>query len=390
MNINDFLVVLGYSNFCDKSVSDNETRLVLIGKTGSGKSATANSILGKPSFISSTSGTSITRHCSMETAFRFNRKLVIVDTPGLFDTVQSNENIQEEIRQCITLTSPGPHAFILVISVAARYTEEEQRSVDHFLKYFGENTYKYFTVLFTRKDELDINDLTIMKHIERYPANLKSFIKKCGNRIIAFNNKLTGTAQDKQVHELLQQIWTNVKNNEGKCFSNEMYIEAEKQIKEKEEQLLRKLKEKEERERQYLKEKLANKYDKLFAQEMKSLSQSELDEIFSIDETDGDDQAKKKTETEDSEKQHQASKDVAKSGFFSKYKNVCIKKILEIGDGLSKKTIAFFQTNEKSKKDYEKEEKEIDKMYRQRMEEGKRTVRDKVRRENEFFFPIWN
>lgn len=319
----------------------------------------------------------------MDTAFRFNGKLVIVDTPGLFDTVQSNENIQEEIRRCITLTSPGPHAFILVISVAARYTEEEQRSVDHFLKYFGENTYKYFTVLFTRKDELDINDITIMKHIERYPANLKSFIKKCGNRIIAFNNKLTGKAQDKQVLELLQQIWTNVKNNDGKCFTNEMYIEAEKQIKEKEEQLLKNLKEKEEKKRQYLKKKLANKYDKLFAQEMESLSQSELDEIFSVDETDSDDQAKIKTETEDSEKQHQASKGVAKGGFFSKYKNVCIKKILEIKDGLSKKTIAFFQRKEKSKKDYEEEEKQIDEMYRQRMEEGKRTVRDEVRREYE-------
>lgn len=43
-----------------------------------------------------------------------------------------------------------------------------------------------------------------------------------------------------------------------------MYIEVEKQIKEKEEQLLRKLKEKEERECQYFKKKLVNKYDKLF------------------------------------------------------------------------------------------------------------------------------
>lgn len=216
------------------------------------------------------SGTSVTHKCEQHSVFRFGRKLVIVDTPGIFDTDESNEKNQEEIYKCIGITSPGPHAFILVISIAARYTEEEHRSVEHFVKYFGEKAHSYFIILFTRKDELEAND-TLTNYVKRYPANLKHFIQKCGGKICAFNNTLTGEKQDEQVIELMEKIENNLDMLGGKCYTNEMYEEAETIIKQQEEDLLRKKKEKREKEFQALKERITKEFNEKIAQEKENI-----------------------------------------------------------------------------------------------------------------------
>lgn len=81
---------MGGSDFGDWEVAKagdwdipTATTLVLVGRTGNGKSATGNSILGNRVFKSRSSSSAITSTCELQKTTRPDgRELRVVDTPG--------------------------------------------------------------------------------------------------------------------------------------------------------------------------------------------------------------------------------------------------------------------------------------------------------------------
>lgn len=222
-----------------------EIRMVLVGTVQSGKSTTANTILGKRLFHSSISLSSVTKICLRKSAVRFDQNILVVDTPGIqvYDTTQAYKNIEQEIPKWFGLLSPGPHAIILVLGIS-RFTKEEQNSIQHIVNIFGENFFKYSIVLFTGKDHLDYTENSLEDFIKLIPRNLQEIINKSGNRVIAFNNGLKGEEGDKQVEDLLSMIINNVHKKNSECYSFEMYLEAQKLLEEKEAEKFKHWKEK--------------------------------------------------------------------------------------------------------------------------------------------------
>lgn len=226
---------------------------MLLGKTGSGKSTTANVVCDRDVFCSSVSESSVTKTCQYAETCRFGYELSIVDTPGSFDTATANDVIMKEVTRCLALSAPGPHVFIYVFNALSRFTKEEEDSINQFVENFGERVFDYMMVIFTRYDDLQRCSTSPTKYLSSISPKFREFLNNCKWRICWFDNTLSGMGAHKQVQSLLSLVARTVEENGCiSYYTNTLYTEAERMMKKREEELLKDQKENE-NEMMYLK-----------------------------------------------------------------------------------------------------------------------------------------
>ncbi|KAK6168289.1 hypothetical protein SNE40_021083 [Patella caerulea] len=216
------------------TVHDNtstEIRVSIIGKTGVGKSALGNALLQQETFKSQQQTTSVTSECGSGKRLLqlngVNTLLKVVDTPGLFDTGNSNKTIAKEIVKCINLLSPGPHLFLFVFRIDLRLSQEDIKVLEYFKNTFGELIDKFAVVVLTGKDQLDNrSEEDALRELHTQLSTFSDVFKH--RRFATINNKDTTEGKAKDVDRILQLLQSTIQNNGGDFYKNEMYEEAKK------------------------------------------------------------------------------------------------------------------------------------------------------------------
>ncbi|XP_065821803.1 GTPase IMAP family member 8-like [Labrus bergylta] len=178
--------------------------IVLLGLTGTGKSASANTILAAGTtpldssqiFKSEPSSMPVTTQCQFREIGLFGTQVRVVDTPDFLN--DQLQNCEAHIEQCKRYCKPGCCLVLLVIQLS-RFTDKEVGILEKLEEKLCWKIRETAIVLLTHGEDLQGDLLQFIKG--RPPLN--DIVEMCEYRFHAFNNSKKDT---KQVKKLIKKF----------------------------------------------------------------------------------------------------------------------------------------------------------------------------------------
>ncbi|KAM3594384.1 uncharacterized protein V6R79_006905 [Siganus canaliculatus] len=210
--------------------------VVLLGLSGSGKSSALNLILERAGNQYSADGASHdppqpTVSCGRKEVLVAGRKLILVDTPELWDE-DGLENL-ELVKDCLALSLPGPHVYLLVLQLG-RFTQGECEMLLQMQKIFGREFAERAIVLFVRFDGNQHGPQRIEDHVAGAHETLQGLIQKCGSRYYELSvTKSQNALSYPQVKDLLSGINKLVASHGGRPHATKRFSVQELQERKK-------------------------------------------------------------------------------------------------------------------------------------------------------------
>lgn len=159
----------------------------------------------------------------------------MVSSPAWFNADCPNER-KRHILSFIALSSPGPHAFLLCVSLKEPSNGEAQ-ALDVLDQLLGPGVVSQRTaILFDDNVELD-EDESLEEYLSTWRKDVQELVRRCGNRYHILEPH--GAAED-AFCELVVKVEELIKEKGGQHFSCPLYQEVEKRLRDKQAEIIKK------------------------------------------------------------------------------------------------------------------------------------------------------